>query len=150
MTYPNPLSLNIKGLKNWKTDDGGGYQFTLTRHERPIAFVHQGGFGGPLEISWKDERSKKEITAFVETLPEEERYGLKMKPSLDVYLEDIYLQADIEKRFAAALARGRKKGILFTLPGDERYSFRTLKTLDSKAGEEWLVKKYGVGKFTIL
>jgi hypothetical protein len=40
------VKLEIKGLKTWKTDDGGGYQYTLMVDGRRAAFVHNDGNGG--------------------------------------------------------------------------------------------------------
>jgi len=42
--------LGVKGLKTFETHDGGGYNYKLTVDGVMVGEVHQGGFGGPVEL----------------------------------------------------------------------------------------------------
>lgn len=44
--------LDIKGLKTWKSRDGGGYQYTLLHNGKAVATVTNDGNGGPTDIHW--------------------------------------------------------------------------------------------------
>ena len=43
---------DIKGLKTWRSRDGGGYQYTLTHNGKAVATVTNDGNGGPTDIEW--------------------------------------------------------------------------------------------------
>lgn len=43
---------DIKGLKTWRSSDGGGYQYTLLHNGKPVATVTNDGNGGPTDIRW--------------------------------------------------------------------------------------------------
>ncbi len=47
---------DLKGLKTWNTNDGGGYQFTLTHKGKPVAEVTNDGHGGPVDVQWMNLR----------------------------------------------------------------------------------------------
>ena len=42
----------LKGLKTWRTHDGGAYQYTLTHNGKAVATVTEDGLGGPIDIRW--------------------------------------------------------------------------------------------------
>ena len=44
--------LDAKGIKTWKSRDGGGYQYTLTHKGTGVATVTNDGNGGPTDIHW--------------------------------------------------------------------------------------------------
>jgi len=137
--------LAIKGLKTWTTYDGGGYQFNLYRNNKKVAFVHEAGVGGCLDIDWSDVQAKADIEAYVKTLPKIE---MKDRPegcepvvldaSVDLFMEELVTAYEWEKK----LSRYRKQNTLFRLLNDPEYSFRPLKTLDLTKAKEFLDKKY--------
>lgn len=43
---------DIKGLKTWRSRDGGGYQYTLTHNGKAVATVTNDGNGGCTDIDW--------------------------------------------------------------------------------------------------
>jgi hypothetical protein len=130
--------LQIKGLKTWSTYDGGGYQYNLYRNKKKVAFVHNQGDGGCLQVEWFDPQVKEEIKGFVVTLPDWQAEGYSGKMTLDIFLEELVSDYEYQK----VLAKHRKKGVLFRFLTDPVESFRTLKTLDVAKAVEYLDKNY--------
>lgn len=132
--------LQIKGLKTWSTNDGGGYQYNLYKDNKKIAFVHNDGNGGCLQIEWFDDNAKQEIFNHVSTLPDWkiEEHNISGKMTIDLFLAEFLSDYEWQKK----LAKHRKNGILFRFLTDSINSFRILKTLDVAKAVEYLDKKY--------
>ena len=132
--------LTIKGLKNWQTRDGGGYQFNLYRRGKKIAFVHEDGNGGPLQIDWFDKQSEQDIKAYAKTLPkiQMEDMDLALSVTVDIFLDDLVSEYEWEKK----LNRHRKQGVLFRFLTDPEKSFRVIKTRNTEKAKEVLNRKY--------
>lgn len=120
------MQLTIKGLKTWQTNDGGGYQFNLYHEGKKTAFVHNGGYGGCLEVTFYDKDFEASIRAFVSTLPDWEAYGVTGKMDLDMYL--CHLLEDYETQ--KILTRLRKKSTPFRLLTDDKAVIRSVGTTD--------------------
>ncbi len=63
-THPD---FTVKGLKTWQTDDGGGYQGDLLYKGKKVAYFHQGGYGGEIEVRYENKEAEKAVTAYCET-----------------------------------------------------------------------------------
>lgn len=132
--------LTIKGLKTWETYEGGGYQFNLYRNNKKVAFVHEAGVGGCLDIDWSDEQTKADIEAYVKTLPQikMEDMDLSLNVTVDIFLDDLFSEFQWEKK----LSRYRKQGTLFRFLNDPEKSFRVVKNRDQEKVKEVLDRKY--------
>lgn len=49
----------VKGVKTFRSLDGGGFSSTLCRDGVKVAQVNDEGFGGPLNFNWLDEKASK-------------------------------------------------------------------------------------------
>lgn len=131
-------NLKIKGLKTWATEDGGGYQFNLYLNTKKVAWVHNAGDGGEMQIDWFDKNAEKAITDYVKALPPYESCGFQHQQTVGILMDDLVTEYEWEKK----LARYRKKGILFRFLSDPKDSFRTLQTLDMAKAKEYLDSKH--------
>jgi hypothetical protein len=135
--------LKIKGLKTWVSRDGGGYQFTLYEAGKKVLFVHNDGNGGCLDLDSLDNGDfLKRLHAHCESLPPRsmDYAGLPNETvpiDVEIFLEE--LLNDYEQ--AKIIAKAKKKGVVFTLNGNEK-EFYTLGTLDMAKAIDYLDKKY--------
>lgn len=53
--------LGLKGLKTWRTPDGGGWQYTLLHHGAVVALVSDDGHGGAIRVEWQNLRWNGEV-----------------------------------------------------------------------------------------
>lgn len=132
------MNLTIKSFKTWSTNDGGGYQFNLYKDGKKIAFVHNDGNGGEIQIDWLDEGAKKSIIEYVKSLSKIELGDVTIDSTVGILMDDLVNKHEWEKK----LARHRKQGILFRLLSDPKESFRTIKTLDMDRAKAYLDKTY--------
>ena len=130
--------LTIKGLKTWDTYDGGGYQFNLYRNNKKVAFVHNAGDGGEMDIDWFLKEEEKSISEYVKTLPKWENQGFSGEMSVGIFLEELLEEQETEKW----LNKQRKKGTLFRLTSDPDSTIRIMKTFDTGKAKESLDRKY--------
>lgn len=102
---------HLKGLKKWNTRDGGGYQFTLIRHGKPVAEITNDGQGGETRVNWIGLRwdgsvlsglspadtkkavlvqtAKADFNAIVKAAPQFESYGMTLSMNDDILLEEL-------------------------------------------------------------
>jgi hypothetical protein len=130
------MNLTIKSLRTWATDDGGGYQFNLCKDGKKIAYVHNAGDGGMLQILW--DSCEDEVTEYAKSLPPVTVGDKSFGMSVDILMDDLVTEYEWQKK----LARYRKGATLFRLLSDPVDSFRTLKTLDASKAKEYLEKTY--------
>jgi hypothetical protein len=135
--------LQIKGLKTWATHDGGGYQFTLYEAGKKVLFVHNDGNGGCLDLDSLDGGDfLQRLNAHCNSLPPrvlsyEGLPDMTLHMNSECFLED--LLSDYEQ--AKQLAKAKKKGVVFTLNGNEK-EFHTLNTLDMAKAIDYLDKHH--------
>jgi hypothetical protein len=104
------MEFTIKGLKEWRTHDGGGYQFTLLLDGKKIGFIHNDGNGGETDIQECTKENEKILTDYCLTLPKIKGYfSNKMENiSVEEFLAELVDNAVNAKRIAS----DRKKGLL--------------------------------------
>lgn len=135
--------LQIKGLKTWATHDGGGYQFTLYEAGKKVLFVHNDGNGGCLDLDPLDGGDfLQRLNAHCDSLPPrvlsyEGLPSMTIEVTNECFLED--LLSDYEQ--AKQIAKAKKKGVVFTLNGNEK-EFYTLRTLDMEKAIAYLDKHH--------
>ena len=75
---------SVKGLKSWQAREGIGYQYSLCENGKKVAFVHDEGRGGEIEIDFKDPAARERFDAFLATLPlEKNSFTGEMDPVRD-------------------------------------------------------------------
>ena len=57
------MKFEIKGLKTWHTNDGGGYQFNLYIDGKKALWVHNDGNGGCTNISPLEDRKSTRLNS---------------------------------------------------------------------------------------
>lgn len=111
----------IKGLKTWATDDGGGYQCSVYRNGVKVAYIHNDGNGGPLDVDWASPEER-------DLFREERVIGKIEDPSTDhpEINDEIALAILVdEKTTLALLKRYCAKETVFTVEGDNPGAYRT-------------------------
>jgi hypothetical protein len=153
----------VSKLRTWPSRDGGGYSFSLTYRDTPVAHVEQGGYGGPTDLAWHGlrwdgsvllpttatarQRVKAESTAhhaqeakaafdrLVAEAPPVRFHGMDLTLNSDLLLGEIL--AFHERRTLVA------KKIVFTVPSedglDQEY---TVKGDLTPATREWIFKRH--------
>lgn len=132
------MNLTIKNFKSWSTDEGGGYQFSLYNDKTKIAHVHNAGFGGCIDMHYEDASYEAMLDAYVATLPPITYQEDKFDCTIDLLMEELVSAYEVAKR----MSRAAKKGILFRLNTDDKFSFRSLNTLDLEKAKAYLDKKF--------
>ena len=66
----------LKGLKTWRTPDGGGWQYTLLHLGSPVALVSDDGHGGAVRVEWTNLRWNGEVFVPSEATPAQEKKAL--------------------------------------------------------------------------
>jgi len=155
MQYGNeevPVSQNwpkhgytVRDIKTFRGMEGEGFNATLCRDGREIAFVIDDATGGDVHIQWADARShgaeEKRLLEFLKTLPKERWEDTEYDVTPDIFLATLVDQAQTEKR----LRRLFRKETLFRLKGDrtDDGKWRVLKAPFSPGVKAQLVKTYG-------
>jgi hypothetical protein len=153
------MRLAIKGFKDWATDDGGGYQFTLLADGKRFAFVHNDGNGGEVDLKFFDTDApkveivslydddqtpyrgtpnEKRLTDYVRALPPWQGDGEPMDYSVGMLMDELVNDYEREKR----LKKYRKKGVVFKLTTDGEGSMRVINTLDMAVAKQYLDSKF--------
>lgn len=151
------MEFTIKGLKEWRTHDGGGYQFTLLLDGKKIAFIHNDGNGGEIDIQECTKENREILTDYCLTLPKIKSYFSNEMVNVSV---DIFLAGLVDSTVnAKRIASDRKKGLLFKLNTDTAdISYRILNFPKSNQphnflvldGIQYLIKKYGKDNFKVV
>jgi hypothetical protein len=132
------MNLTIKNFKSWSTDDGGGYQFTLYDDKTKIAFVHNAGCGGCIDMTYVHPSYETLLNYHVASLPPITYEEDKFDCTIDLLMEELVSAYEVAKR----MSKAAKKGILFRLNTDSKFSFRSLNTLDLDKAKTYLDKKF--------
>lgn len=142
--------LQIKGLKTWVSRDGGGYQFTLYEAGKKVLFVHNDGNGGCLDLDSLDNGDfLKRLHAHCESLPPRslDYMGLEnetLPVDIEIFLEELLNDHEQAKQ----IAKAKKKGVVFTLNGNQK-EFYTLNILDTAKAIAYL-DKHHPNQYTLL
>ena len=128
----------IKSLKTWATDDGGDYQCTVYLDGKKLAYVHNDGNGGCLNIKYFDAVGEKTLSNHVAALPPMIYDGETLEYDADIFIEELVSAYEVEKK----IVKAKKKGIVFRLLSDEKLTFRTINTLDHVKASTYLDKNF--------
>ena len=135
----------VRDIKTFRGMEGEGFNATICRDGREIAFVIDDATGGDVHIQWADARSQgaeeKRLLEFLKTLPKERWEDTEYDVTPDIFLATLVEQAQTEKR----LRRLFRTETLFRLRDDptDNDKWRTLKAPFSPGVKAQLVKAYG-------
>ena len=136
---------SVRNVKTFRGMEGEGFNATLYREGRRIAFVIDDASGGDIQIQWANRRTRdveeKRLLEFLKTLPKDRWEDQEYDVTPDVFMATLVDQSQIEKR----LKRLFEKKTLFRLREDstEDDNWRVIERPFSPAIKAALVKKYG-------
>lgn len=123
--------------------DGGAMSCDLYVDGALAAHVEHGGHGGPNNYQWVGSFAgqgfmPKSVKDFVDAQPEQDMYGMMVKPDLDCLVEDAILDFQVAKKIAAKC----KKVLVFALPTDPKGTIREMKSPYTASCAAWVQTKY--------
>lgn len=124
----------LRGVKPFKTFDGGGFNATVTCNGRPIAAVLDGGTGGALEYEVRDREAMRGLAIALGVADG----ALVCDGPVDTWVCRQVDAAESEKW----LRRQLKTKTLFRLPGDAEGTYRQILAPRSPKVDAFIVTKY--------
>lgn len=135
----NP-SYTVKGVKSFIGNEGHGFNATLYRDGKAVAFVYDDASGGPVAFEWKDtaaglvdvvarnymgEEYKTRMTHeekayydFVSAIPKQSFEGTELDVTMDIHVSDLVNDALLLKD----VARMTKSGVAFIKADGKLYT----------------------------
>jgi len=139
MINPNPLAAyTVRNVKTFIGMEGHGFNATLCRDGKPIAFVIDDANGGCLHFQWTIPAEEAVLEAVCKQMPPTEFEGMSITYNPDRLLSRLVDDHENDKR----LKRIAKKKTLFRVKGDDPDEWRTL-NITGKTASLYLAKKYG-------
>jgi hypothetical protein len=135
----NKLNYNVKGIKSFIGMEGPGFNATLYRDKKKVAFVIDSAQGGDYDYQWYDKSEEKILRDYCASLPKYTMYDTEMSVSPDSLLAELVDAYENGKRFT----RLCKTSTLFRLKGDNEGEYRSYKHPYSDVMEKMLREKYG-------
>lgn len=142
------MKLTIKKFKHFNIGhEGGAMTCELYADGGLVAYVENGGHGGPNNYVWVNGKGMKfpaqwgpnaDLSGFVATQPERDCCGTMLKPDLDMLVEDAINEWDINRKILAKC----KKLLTYALSEDPKDSYRQLNAPYSKELADRLRTKY--------
>ena len=135
----------VRDIKTFRGMEGEGFNVTLCRDGRKVAFVIDDATGGDVHIQWGDAHrggaEEKRLLEFLKTLPKERLEDTEYDVTPDIFVAALVDEAQTEKR----LRRLFRKETLFRLKSDrtDDDKWRVLKAPFSPDVKAHLVKTYG-------
>ena len=137
--HPNPLaSYSVRNVKTFIGMEGPGFNATLCRDGKPVAFVIDDANGGCFHFQWTSPPEGTALEAICKQIPPTDFEGLSIAYSPDRFLSQLVDDYENDKR----LRRIAKKKTLFRIKGDDPDEWRTLNVVGEKA-RQYLARKYG-------
>ena len=136
---------SVRNVKTFRGTEGEGFNATLYRDGRRIAFVIDDASGSDIDIQWVGVRAReteeKLLLKFLKTLPKENWEDREYDVTPDIFLSELVNQALTEKR----LRRLFRTETLFRLKGDrtDNDKWRVFRAPFSSTVKAQLLKTYG-------
>lgn len=105
----------VNGLKTWDTSDGGGYQGNLMYKGKKVAYFHQGGFGGEIEVRYESRESEKIVAEYCNSRG---KVKSEYNEDLEFDFDDQWLVPEVVDRaeLLSRIKRNCKKKTLIVMP----------------------------------
>ena len=137
-THPDFNRYTVRNVKTFLGTEGYGFNATLCRDGKPVAFVIDDANGGCFHFQWTSPIEEAALEAVCKQTPPTDFEGLSIVHKADRFLSQLVDNYENDKR----LKRIAKKKTLFRVKGDSPDEWRTLNAMGEKASA-YLVKKYG-------
>lgn len=135
----NKLNYNVKGIKSFIEMEGYGFNATLYRDKKKVAFIIDSAQGGEYDYQWYDKAEEKILSDYCASLPKYTAYDMEMSVSPDSLLAELVDTYENKKRFA----RLCKTNTLIRLKGDADGEYHKFKYPYNDAMKKHLKDKYG-------
>ena len=135
----------VRNVKCFRGLEGEGFNATLYRDGRRIAFLIDDASGGEIRIQWTDPHTRDteevRLLEFLKTLPREQSEGIEYSVDPGIFVAALVDETATEKR----LRRIFRKQTLFRLKEDrtDDDKWRVLKAPFSPGVKAQIVKRYG-------
>lgn len=156
------MSYTVNGVKTFRGHDGQGYNASLLRDGKKVAFITNLADGGEIQIDWLDIKAQRIEVKAVDAVGGEYTYRVTPEEKLFIdFLEDktyvCQFTGNVTKHsydtfigelvedflFKRKMDRLSKKETLFRLKGDPEDQWRTIKRPYDEKVQAWLDKTYG-------
>lgn len=128
----------VKGVKSFVGMEGYGFNATLYKDGKKVAFVIDDANGGCYNFQFESAELEKEFFAYVKTLPALDFQGTKLDMDGDLYVGGLVEQYETQKK----LRSWCKKKTVFTLKGDAEGEYRTLANVFGEKIRAYIEKRY--------
>jgi hypothetical protein len=129
----------VKGVKSFIGLEGYGFNATLYKDGKKVAFVIDDANGGCYNFQFDSAELEKEFFAYVKTLPALEFQGTTLDMDGDLYVGGLVEQYETQKK----LRSWCKKKTVFTLKGDAEGEYHTVIHVFDDKVQAYLEKTYG-------
>jgi hypothetical protein len=141
------FNLEIKAYKTFYSREGGGYHFNLYDGKKKIAFVHDDGNGGSVDVdTFGDKQMLMDLMAYVDSLPPYKFMDQYHNHCFDTYFSELISQHQFNK----ALKKHKAIGTCYRIKSDDEYSFHAINTKDMNVVTKMLDEKFGANNYTII
>lgn len=135
----NKLDYNVKGIKSFIGMEGSGFNATLYRGKKKVAFVIDSAQGGDYDYQWYDKAEEKILRDYCLSLSKHIAYDMEMDEHPDSLIAELVDAYENKKRFT----RLCKTSTLFRIKGDEEGEYRKFRYPYNDAMKKHLRDKYG-------
>lgn len=136
---------NVKGIKSFEGIEGLGFNATLYKDNKKIAFVIDEGCGGePIfhfferNGEYRGDKDEKELRAYVATLPRVKFDDHELTMDIGWFVTELVNQYEVDKKYKVKC----KNHTCFKLQGDSEEQFWSVNRPYSPKVKEYLKKKY--------
>ena len=140
------MTYTLKGLKTWKSHDGGGWQAKLLANGKVIAEVTDEGNGGPLDWLFMPDTSDNVVAfgaAHGVTDILASRCIVRCDTAADTAVCEMVDALENAQRHNKQVRRWCKTETLFRLPDDKEGAYRTIKAVYAPPVRKFILQKYG-------
>ena len=140
------MTYTLKGLKTWKSHDGGGWQAKLLADGKVVAQITNQGRGGPLDWLFMPDTSD-DVVAFgaahgvADMLAS--RCTVRFDTDADTAVCEMVDALENAQRRKKQVRRWCKTETLFRLPEDKEGSYRTIKAVYAPPVRKFILQTYG-------
>lgn len=128
----------VKGVKSFIGLEGYGFNATLYRDGKKVAFVIDDANGGCYNFDFVSNEAENEFNAYIKTLPEIEFQGSKLTVDSDIFVGELVEQYETGKK----LKSWCKTKTVFILKSDKAGEYRTVLHVYTDAVRKFLESKY--------
>lgn len=113
------MKYTVKNLKTFLGREGSGYNATLYRDGKKIAFVADMADGAATRFDWVDRAEEKLLADYVATLPPVKHGTYTLTQNADLYVEGLVSNLEVQRKLVSQM---KTKTLYFD--GDNCYSVK--------------------------